>query len=249
MSNRALRRFDYPERNCEVARIWYVVLALGLSIGSAQAYEECGPLANAYGPFDYRTDQDKIAVVEQYHFTPPVENLKRGATGVIGADLDYTLRASPNHHRALIAMTRWAERLKTEHPPGANYTVKCYLERALRFRPEDSMARLIYANYLTKHGQKEDGVKQLEAARENAGDNANIQYNLGLAYFDLHDYDKSLAHAQRAYQLGFSLPGLRSKLQKAGKWRDPEPLKPDTDEVPVTPAEPAPAGTPPAAGQ
>jgi hypothetical protein len=43
-------------------------------------------------------------------------------------------------------------------------------------------------------------------------------------YFDLKDYDKSLEHAQIAYAQGFPLPGLKHKLQKAGKWREPPPV-------------------------
>ncbi|GAB3267092.1 hypothetical protein GCM10027296_45500 [Chitinimonas naiadis] len=222
-----------------MGRLWQFLVVIGALGSPAFAYEECGPLANAYGPFDYRTEQDKIAVVEQYHFTPGVETLKRGATGVIGADLDYTLRASPNHHRALIAMVKWGEKLKTERPPGTNYTIRCYIDRALRFRPDDAMPRLIQANYLSKHGQKAEALKQLEAAKETAGESAtvNMLYNLGLAYFELGEFDKALANAHRAYQLGFGLPGLRTKLQKAGKWRDPEPVKPSTDTATQAPSD------------
>ena len=38
----------------------------------------CGPLTNAYGPFDYRTQRDKLQVVEEHHFTPKVESLLAG---------------------------------------------------------------------------------------------------------------------------------------------------------------------------
>ena len=67
----------------------------------------CGALQNAFGPFDYRTERGyNLDVVESYHFTPPVEALIRGSSGTIGGDLDYTLRAFPNHDRALNATIR-----------------------------------------------------------------------------------------------------------------------------------------------
>lgn len=40
----------------------------------------------------------------------------------------------------------------------------------------------------------------------------------GLAYFDVGDYAQSMEHAKKAYALGVNLPGLKSKLVKAGKW-------------------------------
>ena len=49
-------------------------------------------------------------------------------------------------------------------------------------------------------------------------DDMNVQYNLGLAYFRLKDYDKALFHAQRAYARGAQLPGLERMLRNVGKW-------------------------------
>ena len=46
--------------------------------------------------------------------------------------------------------------------------------------------------------------------------NANIHYNLGLVYLDLKDYPKAREHAQRAYELGFALTGLRKRLEAGG---------------------------------
>ena len=36
---------------------------------------------------------------------------------VLGDDISYALNVFPNHHRALIAITRLADRLRTERPP------------------------------------------------------------------------------------------------------------------------------------
>jgi tetratricopeptide (TPR) repeat protein len=181
----------------------------------------CGPLQNAYGPFDYRSDKDKLPIVEGAHFTPEVASLIRGKTGPIGGDLDYTLRAFPNHPEALMAMVRLGEKEKTTKPTGTRYTVECWLHRAVRFRDNDASAKMIYAIYLAKKGHSIEALKQLNGAAELNPDSANLQYNIGLVYFDLGKFDESLKYAHLAYQAGFPLPGLRDKLKRAGKWKEP----------------------------
>lgn len=194
---------------------------LALSITLAHAFEPCGSLQNAYGPFDYRTQRHKLEIVEAYHFDEGVESLQRGKSGRLGGDIDYTLRASPNHPRALMAMTRLAQREKTEKPQSANYSVACYFDRAVRFAPDDATVRTLFAVYLNKKGQKTKAIEQLKAAEKYAGRSANVAYNMGLVYLDLNDFENALKYARIAYDGGFPLPGLRNRLKRAGKWRDP----------------------------
>jgi len=175
-----------------------------------------------YGPFDYRTDKSKLEIVEEYHFTPAVEALIRGNTSSTpGGDLSYTLGTFPNHHRALLAMVRYGEKMKSPQPPEARYSVDCYFVRALRFRPDDSIVRMIYATYLSKSGRAPQAIQQLEQATASAGDNAFSHYNIGLIYFDLKDYDRALHQAHKAIELGFRQTALRDQLQTVGKWTEP----------------------------
>ena len=197
------------------------IVALALGASRAHAFEECGELANAYGPFDYRTSRDKLVVVETYHFTQDVEALRSGATGQIASDIDYTLRASPNHTRALIAMANLGRKLNTDQPPGAKYSLPCYFDRAIRFADNDPMVHLVYGTYFARVGKQKEAVEQLEVALKLDQGNANIHYNLGLVYLDLKNYPKAREHAQRAYDLGFTLPGLRKRLEAAGQWTQP----------------------------
>lgn len=187
----------------------------------------CGSLQNAYGPYDYRSDKDKLPIVESAHLTPEVVNLVKGKSGSIGGDIDYTLRAFPNHPRALMAIVRLGEQTKNSRPPGAHYSVECYLQRAVRFRDDDAMAKMIYATYLVKNGKPNEALAQLNSAVELGEDSANLQYNIGLVYFDLKQFDKSLEHAHIAYRAGFPLPGLRDKLKRVGKWKEIPPSKPE----------------------
>jgi tetratricopeptide (TPR) repeat protein len=120
------------------------------------------------------------------------------------------------------------EKEKTIRPHGAGYPVVCYLERATVFRPEDTTTRSIYGAYLAKNKKNKEAIEQLQLAEKASEDNANLHYNLGLVYADLGEFDKSLIHAHKAYSLGFTLPGLKSRLQKAGKWHEPDPLPADS---------------------
>ncbi len=188
---------------------------------AAQTFTACGDLRNGYGPFDYRKDKDKLPIVDSNHFTVRVENLIGGVTGSIGGDLDYTLRAFPNHHRALITMVRHGERLKSIKPPGANYTIECYFDRALRLAPDDAVSRMLFARYLHSLGRTAEAVSQLERTADGAGDNGFTHYNVGLIYMELGQPERALSQAHKAAALGFERPELRQQLEKAGKWQDP----------------------------
>jgi tetratricopeptide (TPR) repeat protein len=203
----------------------FILVGLGLLFISPVKAEvseySCGPLRNAYGPYDYRSDKDKLQIVEGAHFTPEVANLVRGNTGDRpGGDIDYTLRAFPNHPGALMSMVRLGDKEKTMKPSGAHYSVECYLYRAIRFRDNDGTAKVIYASYLAKKGRNAEALKQLNQATELGEDSANLDYNIGLIYFNLGKFDEALKYAHSAYKRGFPLPGLRDKLKKVGKWSE-----------------------------
>lgn len=200
---------------------WIIGAAIMAAAHAAGAANYCGDLKNAYGPFDYRTRAEHIEnfnLVEGAHFTEAVENGIKGSSGQIGGDLDYTLRAIPNHHRALAAMARIAVRTKSVMLPGAKYPVECYFERAMRFTPNDGGVRAEFGNYLYALGKPDKAFAAFKDAAAMEPENAAINYNLGLAYFNRKDYAKSLPYAKKAYALGFPLPGLKNKLVAAGQW-------------------------------
>jgi len=205
---------------------------------SAQQVVGCGSVeSGAWGPFDYRTQKENLAIVENVHFTRRIENLEPERGNPPGDDLRYTLGAYPNHPRALRAMARLAEREKREKPTGAAYTITCYFDRAIRFRPDDGTVRMIYGVFLGRRGAKTQAIEQLEIARNLVGDDPNLHYNMGLVYFDLKDFPRSLEHAHKAYSLGFPLPGLKNKLQKAGKWQEPTTASSDAARQTTAPEE------------
>lgn len=98
-------------------RIWLsLVVTLVMPWGAAAMAQQvpgCGSLQNAFGPFDYRDPEargEPLRLVESAHFTPSVESLVKGNSGTVAGDLDYTLRAFPNHHRALYSVAQYAFR-------------------------------------------------------------------------------------------------------------------------------------------
>lgn len=194
------------------------LVLLGVLNTSFAAANYCGDLKNHYGPLDYRIANGAgFPLVEDAHFTEQVQNGLGGVTGPIGGDLDYTLRAIPNHPRALATIGAVSIRTKTAQLQGARYPTECYFERAVRFAPDDPVARAAYGNYLAATGKTSNALSMLKAAVEMAPENATINYNLGLVYMKLKDYDNAKIYADKAYSLGFPLPGLRNQLAEARK--------------------------------
>ncbi len=187
-----------------------------------QAANYCGELTNAYGPFDYTDGEHKtdLYLVESAHFTQSVELLIKGNTGTLGGDLSYTLRAFPNHHRALMAIGKLALKEKKLRSEGSAYSVECFFDRAIRFRPEDGIVHMVYGIYLSQGGNLGKAIEQLGEAVRLQPENANINYNLGLLYMKKKNYEQAKIYAVKAYQLGFPLPGLKNMLMEAGKWNE-----------------------------
>jgi Tfp pilus assembly protein PilF len=193
-------------------------LIAGPALGQDAGAVGCGSLDNAYGPWDYTNPQhraQRIPIVEQHHLNADVENLIQGQTGSIIADLDYALRAVPNHHRALYAVAKYQQR-------GGNMegfrTAECYFDRAMRFKPDDGMVQLIYGVFLQKKGALAEAEKHYRKAVELLPESAEAHYNVGLFYFARKDYVQARKHAEIAYKLQYPLEGLRNKLQRVGEW-------------------------------
>lgn len=209
-----------PMKHLAVVIVLAVTL-LPLATLGAMDDEDCGTLANAFGPFDYRTaGRDRLELVESHHFTPKVENLVAGQEGRLESDIAYTLRAFPNHHRALLAMARLMLREKKTKLPNSPYSIDCWFSRAMQFQSDDGQVPAIYGYYLSRVGKPKESAAAFRDAIELGQDSANVHYNLGLVLLDLKDYDGAVEHAKKAYELGFQLPGLRNKLREAGRWTD-----------------------------
>ena len=201
-------------------------------VGASLAGVRCSGSGQGFGPFDYTSrggeNAKNLEIVEAHHFTPAVENLVGGAdSGGIVGDLDYTLRAWPNHHRALLSLIKYqinmdskanidskAAKSKLPTPP------ECYLQRAIQYSPSDIVPYSLYGYFLRKIGHIEDAVKFYEKAMALDPENEKVAYSYSLVLIDLKHYDEAVKFAKIAYHHGKAPKGLKEMLIKLGVWKD-----------------------------
>jgi len=191
-------------------------------VGNTLSGAPCQGKGQGYGPYDYTNPNHRgniLKIVEQHHFTPKVEYLESGETtgkNPIG-DIDYTLRAFPNHHRALYSLINYYFKQTNLYKKSDIYP-ECYLQRALNFKLNDGNVWLLFGLYLHKSGALVPAQQKYKEAEKIMPNSAELHYNMGLLYFELKDFASSKKYAIRAYELGYPLPGLRKKLKQAGHW-------------------------------
>jgi tetratricopeptide (TPR) repeat protein len=167
-------------------------------------------------PFEEWSYRDNWAA----HTGPATERIRAGEiTHRVMADLDFTLRRWPNHTEALKGLVDYAL------AGGRSYefpTVQCYFANAHRIFPDDVAVHLLEGYFYSKSRQYKLAEQTYLEALSIDSDSSDIHYNLGLLYFELSDFESALKHAQTAYSAGFPLPGLRKKLEQAGRWSEPK---------------------------
>ncbi len=219
-------------------RIFLYALCLaalpGYTQESIDRYDaDCLPLhlARKYGPFNYnQAGIDQRQLVEVPHFEAHYQTYRlgreknpgnvRGPHEYPANGFSYTLWAFPNHPIALAAMEDLGIKHKSDRPPGTQLRVHCYFQRAVRFTPDDPMVRALYGYYYARRGKKEEAMAQLAKAESLNSSTPDVAVYSAFAYFEMKEFDRSLAAAKQAYQLGYQLPGLRNKLERAKKWQD-----------------------------
>ena len=202
-----------------------LTIAIAMSMTGGQVLAQvspqiCGPLKPS--PWDYRTVKQFYALVENAHFTPQVEALIRGQTGLLPApDIEYTLGKFPNHPRALLAATRLSERDQLNARNRLPRPIECYYEMALRFAPDDAVVRLLYARFLAARARKAEAITQVEEALRQSDGNPLTERNAGLVYIEMKEFERA---RELAYSLQRKYPGedlLPKALVRANEWREP----------------------------
>jgi tetratricopeptide (TPR) repeat protein len=191
-------------------------------VGTSLNGNLCSGKGQGYGPYDY-TKRGSLAeylyLVEKAHFQPHVEMLssKKSNREEMYADLDYTLRAFPNHHRALNTLNRFIDS-KVDYRATKLSSPECYFLRALHFSPKDSITHMLYGAFLQKLKEHELALKSYKIAESLNPSSAQLQYNLGLLYIDMENYKEAKTYASKAYAQNFPYKGLKNKLKKMGVW-------------------------------
>lgn len=193
----------------------------------------CGSLQNNNGPYEYRPDHyrpapldrvpqsEKLRIVETNHFSAGVAALVKGQTARHpGVDLDFMLREFPNHHRGLAALLKVARGGLNIAMVGLPLPAECYFDRALRFAPNDTVARLLYAQFLILRSRTEEANAEIDSAVSYAEESLLTHYNCGLMYFEAKNFEAALRQAHYVYARGFEATPLEKQLRAVGQWRE-----------------------------
>lgn len=173
-----------------------------------------------YGPFDYTSAARRahqLPIVEEYHFTKEVQGLIKGKSGTLLSDIDYTLGAFPNHHKALNALTYFTLLSK----PGTDIItpLECYFQKAINFAPKDTITYMLYASYLKKTKHYEEADKIYNKAIKVAPTDLPIRYSYGLFLLSLKKYAEAQEQAEVVYEKDYPKQKLKQKLMASGHWK------------------------------
>lgn len=238
------RRFDISKRIA-------LALAVGLSFGWVAP---CIADANygQFGPYDYyHPPKGALQLVERAHMGTVIESDRyRKDWCAYYGNLDYTLRALPNHPEALVLMAEYLD----SHPPCTNNnslsrsgsksplelaaaieagtwrerTPDYYFQKGIGYKPKDapktivdySETHVLYGKYLYTHDRSEDAMKQFKDAIRLDPKSAGAHYYLGLILFEKNDTEAANRHIQTAYKIGRPPVELKQKLISIGQWRE-----------------------------
>jgi tetratricopeptide (TPR) repeat protein len=184
----------------------------------------CTGKGQGFGPYDYRLrasmPEKNLGLVERAHFNSNVERLVKGQSGDLIADIDYTLRAWPNHHRALKSIMRYQLELEAKIRKGKkpNTPVECYFQRAINFSPKDVTTLSLYGRFLRKSGHLQKAKQIYQKALKVAPKNRKIAYAYSFLLIDLKEYEEALKYARLVYEKGKAPNKLKNKLKKLGVW-------------------------------
>jgi tetratricopeptide (TPR) repeat protein len=180
----------------------------------------CAGQALAQTPSDYYAARltpgttELLKNVEGYHLEQGIGKLRGGRPDYAWGDFDFILRYFPNHPRALMLMGDMCEAWRD---PKCN--MEHYLDKAIKMSPENDGVYVAKGVYLQRRKRIKEAIENYKKALEFNPGSANAHYNLGLAYVATKQYELANEHAQKAYGLGMTFPGLQSKLVAVGAWK------------------------------
>lgn len=182
------------------------------------------------GPVEART----LNNVMHHHFGPGRDRTAAGNFGAALSDFEFILNYFPNHPQVLVALSELCEKWRTA---ACDLKAEQWFQRAITLNPSAGQSHVLQAMHYHRRNKLDEAVKSYKRALDVAPESLNAHYNLGLVYTDLKQYELANLHAQKSYALGAQYPGLRNRLQKAGKW-NPNVTLPASSAKPA--ADPAP---------
>lgn len=169
---------------------------------------------------DYYAPRDVVqnnfyANVINYHLQPGRDDMQTGHYDRSMHNFEFILNYYTNHPEALIGLSELCARWKS---PVCDSVAERRFQRAIERNPRAALSYVVQGLHLHRKNKLEEAVKSYKQAIELSPDSVNAHYNLGLAYTDSKQYELANLHAQKSYALGVRLTGLRTRLEKVGKW-------------------------------
>ena len=194
-----------------------------------------------YAPRTASADITRLKNVEEYHIGPSQQKMAKRQWAYAHQDLEFILRYYPNHPQALSLLSALCQKW-----PDRKCNADEWYEKAVSLNANAAPTFLLHGMHLHRKQKYPEAVKAYTRAIELTPNSVDAHYNIGLTYLELKQYDLANQHAQKSYQLGAYLPGLRNKLQQMGHW-NPNAIVPAA--VPASPAVSASDATTPVAEQ
>ena len=201
---------------------------------------QCGHFRGHYGPMDFRTaDPRDRRVVEEWHFDMELQTFLSGllagtnmaGTGSVVWGFAYTLKSFPNHPVALLVMEQLGRKLKSEKPQNVDISLECWFMRAFMIAPDDPTVRALYGIYLAHRGRTGEALLNLKVAQDSNELSTGIQYQVGLTYLNLKQFDAAQLIAMRLVRAGYPLETIQRRVREAGRWNYALTLPPDPVDV------------------
>lgn len=193
-------------------------------VGTMLSGAECDGGQVPFGPYDYlqrNSLRSQLEVVEESHFNEDVESLTKGMSASAMGDIHYTLQTWPNHHRALNSAFRYRLQHREQWALGdntaQNYPAECYLQRAIKFSPNDPIPYMLHGMLMHQMKQYDAALKSYRQANRLRPDDLVTEYNMGLTLVELKMFGEAQRVADKVYAADFPLPGLQRKLAEAKK--------------------------------
>jgi len=175
----------------------------------AIAHASAGEPYNYYVPAPDRLLEN----VEKYHLQQGIDKIKKGQFEYAWSEFAFMLHYFPNHPLALQHISSLSRQIeKTSR-------AQKYFDRAIKLYPQESATYALYGIFMHKTENYEEAITQYKRAIQLDDTPAEYHYNLGLSYLALEQYDNANYSAQKAYALGYPLPGLKNQLIAAGAWK------------------------------
>jgi len=205
-----------------------------------------------FGPYDYyKPPKGALQLVESAHMGTVIagDRYRKNWCAYFG-NLDYTLRAFPNHPEALVLM---AEYLDERSPCSTNASrtgtsgrspleiaaaiesgawrernADYYFERATSYKAKDAPTakvdypetRVLYGKFLYTHRRPDDALTQFKEVIKRQHRSAEAHYYVGLILFEKNDTKAAKQQFKTAQEMGQPPAELKTKLINIGQWRE-----------------------------